>query len=119
MKAERRVSTALVLATLAFVSAFAGLFFYRLSNTELGLEGADYVESSGSYEYLTGSGGVNINTASLEELMVLPGIGETRARSIIKYREGNGDFESIADVCEVTGIGEGVYADIRELICIK
>lgn len=61
---------------------------------------------------------VNINTASLDELCTIPGIGETRANAIIAYREANGGFLSIADIMLVEGIGEGIYESISEYITI-
>ena len=52
---------------------------------------------------------VNINSASAEEIAaVLVGVGEKRAQAIVKYRDDNGDFESLADLQEVNGIGEVV-----------
>jgi competence protein ComEA len=60
---------------------------------------------------------VNINTASLEELKTLPGIGDARARSIIAYREGHGAFSSIQDIKNIDGIGDGTYSKLES--CIK
>lgn len=62
------------------------------------------------------TGKVNINTATKEELMSLQGIGESKANDIIKYRETNGNFNSIEDIKKVTGIGESVFASIKENI---
>ncbi len=70
---------------------------------------------------LSGSGyekKVNINTASMEELMTLTGIGEAKAESIIRYREENGRFQSIEDLMEIGGIKEGVFEKIKDDITI-
>lgn len=62
------------------------------------------------------SGLININTASLEELMMLSGIGEAKAKDIIAYREANGGFNTIEEIQNVSGIGENLYAKIKENI---
>lgn len=63
-------------------------------------------------------GKVNINTATKEELMSLPGVGESRAESIVKYREEVGAFCSIEDIMNVSGIKEGLFTKIKDLIKI-
>ena len=60
---------------------------------------------------------ININTATIEELMTLPGIGESKAKSIIKYRE-NAQFKSIEDIKNIQGIGENLFAKIKENITV-
>ena len=56
---------------------------------------------------------ININTATLEILMTIPGIGESKAKSIIEYRNENGNFNSIEDLLNVNGIGEKLYEQIK------
>jgi len=56
---------------------------------------------------------LNINTATKEELTTIPGIGESKAKSIIDYREKNGQFKSIEDLLNVEGIGEKLYEQIK------
>ncbi|MBL7149207.1 MAG: ComEA family DNA-binding protein [Candidatus Cloacimonetes bacterium] len=65
------------------------------------------------------SGKININTASLSELISLPGIGEKRAQQIISYREKAGGFENKEDIMKVKGIGEGIYTKIKDIIEIS
>lgn len=66
----------------------------------------------------TNSKKVNINTATLEELQSLDGIGESKAKSIIKYREEHGIFVKIEDLLNISGIGESLYESIKENITI-
>lgn len=66
----------------------------------------------------TTSSKISINTATKEELMTLPGIGESKAEQIISYREENGPFTSIEDITNVSGIGESIFAQIKENITV-
>ena len=61
---------------------------------------------------------ISINTATLSELMTLNGIGESKAKNIISYREENGPFASIEDIKNVTGIGDSIFDTIKESITI-
>lgn len=65
------------------------------------------------------SGLVNINEASKEQLMTLPGIGESKANSILRYREQNGRFSTIEDIMSVNGIKEGVFGNICDYITVN
>lgn len=59
---------------------------------------------------------ININDAKIEELMLLPGIGETKAKEIVFYRETNGYFDTIEDILNVPGIGEATFNQLRDMI---
>ncbi|MCP4807935.1 MAG: ComEA family DNA-binding protein [Proteobacteria bacterium] len=61
---------------------------------------------------------VNINTASVEELDALPGVGPSKGTSIVEYREFNGPFQSLDELEEVSGIGPSTMEDVRPLITI-
>ena len=61
---------------------------------------------------------VNINQADLQSLLTLPGIGNTIAEAIIKYRESNGPFSKIEDIMSVPGIKEGKFSAIQEMITV-
>ncbi|WP_308623123.1 helix-hairpin-helix domain-containing protein [uncultured Enorma sp.] len=61
---------------------------------------------------------VNINTATLEELDALPGVGPATAQAIIDDREANGPFASVEDIMRVSGIGEKKYEKLKGSICI-
>lgn len=82
----------------------------------LSRENANAEAVSGNSE--TGDGKVNINSASKEELMTLPGIGESKASDIITYREEHGGFSSVEDIMNIQGIKEGVYNKIKDRITI-
>lgn len=62
---------------------------------------------------------VNINTASKEELMKIPGVGETRAEQILAYREEHGVFSKVSDIKQVSGIKDGVFDKIKDYIVVN
>lgn len=61
---------------------------------------------------------VNINTADVNELNKLNGVGPSKANAIIKYREENGSFKSIEDIKNVSGFGEATFEKIKDSISI-
>lgn len=65
------------------------------------------------------AGKININTATLAELETLPGIGATIAQRIIDYRSQNGNFQKIDDLKKVRGIGDALFAQIKDLITVE
>ena len=56
---------------------------------------------------------VNINTASKDELDVLPGIGPVKAQAIVDYRKANGPFKSVEDLKKVNGIGDATFDKLK------
>jgi len=62
------------------------------------------------------TGPININTASLQGLMTLPGIGEVTANNIINHRNTHGSFNSLEELLNVTRIGAATFDNIRHLI---
>lgn len=76
-------------------------------------------EEASSYSpFLGESAKTNINTATKEELMNLPGIGEKKALDIIQYREENGMFKEIKDIMKIRGIKENLYHKIKEKVTV-
>lgn len=61
---------------------------------------------------------ININTASTDQLLKLTGIGESKAQAIIKYREDNGNFITIEDLKNVSGIGDVAFEKIKDMITV-
>ena len=81
-----------------------------------GVSGASTQTAGGSEQ---GQGGlVNLNTATIEQLDTLPGVGEATANKIITYREENGGFKSIEDLKNVKGIGDKKFEEIKGNICV-
>lgn len=61
---------------------------------------------------------VNINTASINELTTITGIGEAKAKSIVEYRTKNGNFKNIEEIKNVSGIGDALFAKIKSYITV-
>ena len=61
---------------------------------------------------------ININTATLQQLCTLPGIGESTAQKIIDYRTENGAFQSPEEIKNIRGIKDAKYESIKDFICV-
>lgn len=89
------------------------------SSTENGEQESNNTSSeSNKTETNQVSGKVNINVASLDELMTISGIGESKAKAILEYRNTKGKFNSIEDIKNVSGIGDALYAKIKDSITV-
>ena len=62
---------------------------------------------------------IDINTADMQELMKMPGIGESKAERIIEYRQLHGRFGSTEELMNVSGIGSGMYEKMKDCITVK
>lgn len=109
--------------TCLMLGAFlAGMFIGRnvaggsIQTTVLNTPGTS--QSSTPASSVPNQGKVNINTATLEELMTLEGIGPVYAQDIIDYREANGPFTDIKQIKNVSGIGDKRYEAIKDFITI-
>lgn len=108
----------LVGVTTAFLCLIIGIFIGRnLTNS--------YIKTNSSVNNGTQStestlqqndGRIDLNTATLQQLELLPGIGNTIAQRILDYRAENGDFERIEDLLKVNGIGEKKLEQIRPYV---
>ena len=76
-------------------------------------------ESAAIQDELREDGKVNLNSADIELLKTLPGIGDVRAQAIVSHRETNGDFTSVDGLLDVNGIGTGTVENIRALVTVE
>jgi len=109
----------LLLAVAAVFLAALALLYIRASTAA---DGADYtittVRQAGEEVTPEASGPVDINTADLDQLQTLRGIGPALAQRIIDFREENGPFRSVEDLLQVKGIGEATLEKFRDDIAV-
>ena len=82
---------------------------------------ADMSDTSGHLSGTASEAGderVDLNTASLQELMTLPGVGEAKAQAILDYREQYGSFQSVEELKNISGIKEAVFAKIKDRVTV-
>lgn len=115
----------LLLVTCAFIVFIAGIFWGRRTDYHLSAHTEDSVQSTSIPTELTAyskevyiNGKMNINAAGIEDLTLLPGIGDTLAHRIIAYREENGRFTEIDELLLVDGIGSSKLSKIEEYITV-
>ena len=104
--------------TCMFLCTLLGIFIGRdTAGNYISLNSA--VASAGTEETTESTDGrMDINTASPQQLQLLPGIGETLAQRIVDYRTEHGSFTSIEDLMKVSGIGEKKFEALKPYIKI-
>lgn len=110
----------MIAITGAFLCMLLGVFVGRTTNKSyIKLENTPTIQQQPTASQEPASiGKININTATIEQLQLLPGIGESLAQRIIDYRNRNGNFTKADDIMNVSGIGEKKFDSIKEYITI-
>ncbi len=107
------------------ISGFDFIFFSNSHNVPISIVHTNIIPTqeanfAGNPQDLSPSGKIlNINTASVDEFILLPGIDDTKANAIIEYHEKNGNFNSIDDLLLVPGIGPDILDHIRGSISVN
>lgn len=110
MKSKRLKSNPeALLGAAALLMAAVAIAVFLLLNT---MGGSTSQDATGSNDFEL----ININTATVKELQQLDEISESLAQKVVEYREENGDFESVDELLEVSGIGEKKLKGIRNYI---
>ena len=110
-RSERRMLAVVIAALAVMLLRFSvGILSVRP------LEPLPPTESPVLEAWTTGQARVDINTAGLDELMGLPGIGEIRAQAILDYRAEHGPFRYPEDLIRVDGIGEGIASGLLDYV---
>ena len=111
---KKVLANASVILTIAFLFFMVGLLVGRRNGDTIPMDHEYPVQPTESIQNNTAK--ININTATLEELASLPGIGNALAERIIAYREEVGKFHTIYQLEAVSGIGDKKIANIKDLI---
>ena len=110
----------LILCTAAFVLTLCGICYKEIAAGRVGRWNVETGYQAAREELLPPEAGrININTAPVELLMELPGIGEKLARNIVEYRTANGPFRVKSQILQVSGIGAATYRAIEDQITVE
>ena len=126
MKDNSKITTVVKSAVIIILIILAALFGKYIEDNDKVTFKQETIASSGSEssEYESEAdviidGKININSATVKDLMKLDGIGEKRAQDIIDYRNKNGGFKQIEGIMMIPGIGDKMFEKIKDKICIE
>lgn len=109
----------MIAVTGAFICLLLGVFLGRAANKSyIQIHDIESSPTQPTESQPASSAQININTATVQHLQLLPGIGESLAQRIVTYRETNGNFTTVEELMNVSGIGEKKFADIKDFICV-
>ncbi len=112
----RQMTTGLVILVAVLLAFFLGMRW--IEDRSAGTLPSEAATQTVPERAAPAEGKININTATLPELKALPGIGDKKAQAVIDYRNEYGPFTSVEEIMRVDGIGEGIFAAIRDEICV-
>ena len=110
-----------LILTVIFACVLVGVFIYRQYNpTTVSLTNIQRTSNPSTTQAIFSiiDGKININQATEEDLILLPGIGETLAKRIVEYRDQNGPFTLLEDLQKVSGIGQVRFDRILDYITL-
>ena len=115
----------LIMTGIALLLLSGLLLYFSLSQPKVSKEETTAFSSAFSTEYqvkVSVRDGVaypvNLNTCSVEELMNIDGIGESRASAIIEYRNYIGGYTSVGQIKNIKGIGDALYEKVAPYLCV-
>ena len=115
----------LIMTGIALLLLSGLLLYFSLSQPKVSKEETTAFSSASSTEYQVKVSvrdcvayPVNLNTCSVEELMNIDGIGESRASAIIEYRNYIGGYTSVDQIKNIKGIGDALYEKVAPYLCV-
>ncbi len=114
----KKGQAALIFVTSAFLCILIGIFIGRNTISAVWLKNQKKQQSSGTQATVQTENKLNINTATVEQLLDIPGIGEVTAQNIVNYREENGPFTGIGELLNVDGIGQTRFNKLIEYVYV-
>lgn len=117
---KNRSLIALIALTAAFAVFLTGYIMGSLTDRSIIIsDSSPKTDPSGTTISVYIDGKMDINTATISDLIQIPGIGEMIAHNIIAYRENNGPFNTVNDLLQVEGIGEGRLSTLLEYVTVS